>query len=253
MHGRRHNDQSHSREGRYGDNSRTHVDQQGKAFDIRCFNCGIPNFMLIICLDPRNEELILSNLEAWRKFRNLNKPLISINLGDIGNSSFTITKALSTEIFLEHVENNKPTDQSYLASTYQTHDIAQVDFDQTNSHDDSSIFWYSSSVDHGQDNTSCAQHHYCPADQQQGTEYRNFAQHQVNVSKHPAVTEPDSPSHNSDRHQNTPRCNSMPKVLRECSTSPLLRSSRTTNIQNIMSDTKRHSRASNRGSLILLT
>lgn len=59
--------------------------------------------MLSTCPEPRNEERIRANLDASRKFRTpkLNKPLRQVNLGEIDDLSFTITEALSAEIFLE--------------------------------------------------------------------------------------------------------------------------------------------------------
>lgn len=81
-----------------------------KAFNQRCFNCGCPECQLSICPETKNQERIESNLNAWRKQRNIDRPRRDINLASVDPSTFTITEALSAEIFLEHA--NKAITQS---------------------------------------------------------------------------------------------------------------------------------------------
>lgn len=141
-HGRRNFDDSHRRHGRHIDRRRTHDGRRSQAFDRRCFNCGSPNCMLSTCPEPRNEERIRANLDAWRKLRKLNKPLRQVNLGEIDDSSCTISEALSAEIFLEHASTTKSSESNYLATADNVPtESSPLDFGQPTDPDDATIFW----------------------------------------------------------------------------------------------------------------
>lgn len=83
------------------DRGSTHNGYQ-KPFDQKCFNCGSPECKLSAYPEPKNQERIQANLDAWRKSKQIKRPLREIDLATIASSSFVIVETISAEIFFEH-------------------------------------------------------------------------------------------------------------------------------------------------------
>lgn len=99
---------------RHAQNSTLHHEARGSAddekdrkqtsnrtgFDQRCFNCGSVDCRIRKCKEPKDQARIEKNLQAWRKARNIRRPMREINLADIDETPYVLAEAMSAEIYL---------------------------------------------------------------------------------------------------------------------------------------------------------